>query len=68
MFIPLILYEGGMYRYDYQIDKPHVEKINFIRFVSQGIPEAPIPVFIDVVDIEYFSDYLILIENELNAM
>lgn len=64
MTIPIIIYEGGLFTYLIKDGTPTVNPIPYIRYISQGIVESPIPVYIDIIDIEHFNEYLGLIEYE----
>lgn len=67
-FIPIVLFDGEMYKYDISGEEEILERISYLRYVSQGIPESPVPVYVDVVDINAFSKYLKIIEDEFDML
>jgi len=68
LYIPVVVFEGGMYRYDVTKQEPELHKIKYLRYQSHGIPESPIPLYVDVVHIDFFSEYMKLIEKEIIAL
>lgn len=67
LFIPVVVFEGGMYRYDMTKKEPEIHEIRYLRYQSHGIPESPKQLYIDVVHIDFFSEYISLIEKEIIA-
>jgi len=65
LIIPVVVFEGGMYRYDVTKKDPEIHEIRYLRYQSHGIPESPIPLYVDVVHIDFFSEYINLIEKEI---
>lgn len=82
LIIPVIVFEGDMYEYYYKSDvysshglvkkgveeEMKIEKIDCISFVSNGFPEDPTPVLIDVVSIDYFSEYIQNVKEEYEKL
>lgn len=68
LIIPVVVFEGGMYRYDVTKEDPEIHEIRYLRYQSHGIPESPIPLYVDVVHIDFFSEYIKLIEKEIIAL
>lgn len=62
--IPLILFDGNLFECYYRGSELHVSKINYTRYLSHGLPEQKITALIDVVTLEYFSQYLQLLEEQ----
>ncbi len=68
LIIPVVVFEGGMYRYDMTNKEPELQKIRYLRYRSHGIPESPIPLYVDVVHFDFFPEYINLIEKEIIAL
>lgn len=45
-----------------------IKKAQYIPFMSNGIPEDPSPVLIDIVTLDYLPNYLNLINDEFNKL
>jgi hypothetical protein len=66
--IPIILLNGNMFGCYYENNELQTPKINYTRHLAHGLPNQQIPALIDVVTLDYFPQYLKLIESELRLI
>lgn len=65
MIIPLIVFNGNMFECYYEKDDLIIKKIDFIRYLTHGLPNQKMPVLIDVTTLNFFPEYLNLLEGEI---
>lgn len=65
MIIPLIVFNGNMFECYYEKDDLIYKKIDFLRYLTHGLPKQEIPIIIDVTTLNFFPEYLNLLEGEI---
>ena len=64
--IPIIVFDGHIFECYYddrgELSTPEIE---YTRYLAHGLPNQRLPALIDVVTLNYFPEYLKLIENEI---
>lgn len=83
MIIPVIVFEGDMFEYytkpklfleglerniKEQREEFPIKRIQHVPFLSNGIPEDPASIIIDVVTLDYFPNYIELIKKEFEKL
>lgn len=65
MIIPLIVFNGNMFECYYEKDDLIINKIDFIRYLTHGLPNQKMPILIDVTTENFFPEFLNLLEREI---
>jgi len=63
-FYPVILFDGRMAECNIIKGDIIINEIDYVTYLSSGIPEEQVPVFVDVMTLNYFPKYLELVEKE----
>lgn len=63
--IPIILLDGALFGCYFENQELCTPKIAYTRHLAYGLPNQKMPALIDVVTLDYFPEYLKLIESEL---
>ena len=64
--IPVILFDGFMFECYYQQGQIQISKIKYARYLAHGLPNQRFPALVDVMTLDYFPEYLRLIEKRAN--
>ena len=65
LLFPVIVFDGKMFQCDIIEDEIELSEIDYVRYVSSGLPENNIQVCIDVMTLKYFPEYLDSLEREI---
>lgn len=58
MIIPSLIFEGSIFQYIHDEKEPILRKVDYIPYLSHGLPFDPTPTYIDIVTLDSFETYL----------
>ena len=64
----MILFDGKLFTCNLVDEELTVSEMDYIKYLSSGLPEEPLNLFIDVMTLNYFPTYLALVEEEVKAL
>lgn len=68
LIYPVLICDGSLFECNLIEEELEVSPIQYIRYLSNGLPEEALELFIDVMTLNYFPTYLALVEEEVEAL
>jgi hypothetical protein len=68
LIYPVVICDRSLFQCHLIQEELEVSTIQYIRYLSNGLPEEAVELFIDVMTLDFFPTYLALVEEEVEAL